>query len=54
MELTGHSRLETTMRYMHVLRGAGSRAVAALEIFDRANQGQYEANEGGPDRKSGS
>ena len=34
-DLAGHTRIETTMRYMHGLPGAGSRAVAALESFDQ-------------------
>jgi integrase len=34
-DLAGHTRLETTMRYMHLLPGAGSRAVEALQAFDK-------------------
>lgn len=34
MELAGHTRLETTMRYMHLMPGAGTQAIAALEAFD--------------------
>ena len=34
-DLAGHTRLETTMRYMHLLPGAGTRAVEALQAFDQ-------------------
>ncbi len=43
MDLAGHEHLSTTMRYMHMIPGAASRAVAALESFDHA--GAPEAQE---------
>ena len=52
MELAGHTRLETTMRYMHLLPGAGGQAIAALETFD--NQGRIGAGHNGRSRKSAS
>jgi site-specific recombinase XerD len=36
MDLAGHEHLSTTLRYMHLVAGEASRAVAALESFDRS------------------
>jgi len=46
MELAGHTRIETTMRYMHLIAGAGSRAMAALESFDRRADGELGQDRG--------
>ena len=42
MELAGHTRLATSLRYMHALSGSGERAVAALEAFDQQEQSKSE------------
>ena len=43
MDLAGHEHLSTTMRCMHMNPGATSRAVAALETFDRSEAGDPHA-----------
>ncbi|KIG14351.1 Site-specific recombinase, phage integrase family protein [Enhygromyxa salina] len=45
MDLAGHARLDTTMKYMHLIPGAGGQAIAALQAFDL---GQDRGREEGP------
>jgi hypothetical protein len=47
MGLAGHSMLTTTLRYMHLVPGAATAAVAKLECFDGGH------GEQGQDRGSG-
>jgi hypothetical protein len=35
MELAGHTSLNTTLRYMHVVGDGAATAIAALEAFDQ-------------------
>lgn len=51
MELAGHKNLGTTLRYMHVARGATDDAIAKLQAY---NQGHHRGTAGGQKRQTSS